>query len=197
MRISAPRVRLAEARDAAAVAALHADSWRRHYRGAYAASYLDGDLDADRLAVWNKRLEHPNGAVTVVAVDSGDLVGFAHTIPDHDPQWGSLVENLHVVHDRHRLGIGGLLMATSAQLTLERSQSGGLYLWVLEQNIRAQRFYRALGGTYAEKGPCPPPGEVPERLRGQPFRLRFVWKEIAGLAEIASQPKAFSSGFLP
>jgi hypothetical protein len=27
---------------------LHADSWRRHYRGAYADAFLDGDVLADR-----------------------------------------------------------------------------------------------------------------------------------------------------
>jgi GNAT superfamily N-acetyltransferase len=35
------RFRAAGPGDAQAVAGLHADSWRRHYRGAYADSFLD------------------------------------------------------------------------------------------------------------------------------------------------------------
>jgi len=42
--------------DADAVAALHADSWRRHYRGAYSDAFLDGDVYAERLVVWSSRL---------------------------------------------------------------------------------------------------------------------------------------------
>ena len=38
------RFRSAEAGDAAAVAGLHADSWRRHYRGAFSDAFLDGDV---------------------------------------------------------------------------------------------------------------------------------------------------------
>jgi hypothetical protein len=45
----------ASARDIEAIATLHADSWRRHYRGAYLDSFLDGDVVADRLAVWGQR----------------------------------------------------------------------------------------------------------------------------------------------
>jgi hypothetical protein len=47
--------REATAGDAEAIAGLHADSWRRHYRGAYLDSYLDSDV-ADRMAEWSGRL---------------------------------------------------------------------------------------------------------------------------------------------
>jgi hypothetical protein len=46
-------------RDADSIAALHADSWRRHHRGAYLDSYLDGDVVVDRQAVWRSRLTQP------------------------------------------------------------------------------------------------------------------------------------------
>ena len=48
--------RPATPQDADAIARLHADSWRRSYRGAYADSYLDGDLLGDRRVVWAARL---------------------------------------------------------------------------------------------------------------------------------------------
>ncbi len=49
--MSSFRLRHAGPEDAEQVAALHADSWRRHYRGAYADSYLDGDVVAERMQV--------------------------------------------------------------------------------------------------------------------------------------------------
>jgi hypothetical protein len=45
------RFRPAGPDDAEKVGMLHADSWRRHYRGAYADSFLDGDVVADRRSV--------------------------------------------------------------------------------------------------------------------------------------------------
>jgi hypothetical protein len=75
--------------DAPAVAALHADSWRRNYRGAYLDSFLDGDVFADRLAVWTDRLSAPGEAsFTIVADYGGAVVGLAHVVLDEDPDWG-------------------------------------------------------------------------------------------------------------
>jgi hypothetical protein len=52
--------RPATERDIAAIAALHADSWRRNYRGAYSDEFLDRDVFEDRRAVWSERLTQPN-----------------------------------------------------------------------------------------------------------------------------------------
>ena len=42
--------------DARAVAELHADSWRRHYRAAYSDAFLDGDVVGYLLPLWTDRL---------------------------------------------------------------------------------------------------------------------------------------------
>ena len=79
------RYREATEHDAGAIAALHADSWRRHYRGAYLDSYLDGDVVADRLEIWSCRLTPPRlNQYTVMAEDGGDAVGFAHAVFDDE-----------------------------------------------------------------------------------------------------------------
>src|SRR2546430_7298322 len=71
--------RAAGAADADAVAALHADSWRRHYRGAYSDGFLDGDVLADRRAVWSARLAAPAGSATGLAEDGGGgVAGLVH-----------------------------------------------------------------------------------------------------------------------
>ncbi len=50
------RYREATAEDALAVATLHAESWRTHYRGAYRDEYLDGPVLEERTGVWSERV---------------------------------------------------------------------------------------------------------------------------------------------
>jgi len=170
--------RAATVADAPAVAALHAESWQRHYRGAYSDAFLDGDVGADRLRVWTSRLRHPDEvSFTVVAESAGSLAGFVHTILDADPVWGALVDNLHVAHGHQREGLGTALMGVAAQAITERRPGGGLYLWVLAQNVAAQAFYDAKGGVNVERGLAQPPGGDPAQLNGAPVKLRYAWSD--------------------
>jgi len=132
------RYRAAAAQDVEAVAQLHAESWPRNYRGAYLDSFLDGDVFADRLTVWADRLTH----------------SWSHQYTT----WGALLENLHVEHSLKGRGTGTRLMSETARELLARRPATGLYLWVLEHNTKAQRFYDARGGTAVERairGPFP------------------------------------------
>jgi ribosomal protein S18 acetylase RimI-like enzyme len=156
---NAVRYRRAEIGDAPAMAALHADSWRRNYRGAYTDEFLDGDVESDRLATWTSRLATPRDDTCALVADAhSGIVGFAFTTWDEDARWGALLENLHVVHDQKRRGVGTQLMAMTAQLLLDRLPATSLYLWVLEQNTAAQAFYEARGAIRVEQGYAPPPG---------------------------------------
>jgi len=175
------RFRRAGAGDAEQVALLHADSWRRNYRGAYADSYLDGDLVADRRAVWSARLAASTGTATILAEDGDRLVGFVHVALDDDPAWGSLVDNLHVTHDQRRTGVGTQLLAHSARAVTEQAASDALYLWVLEQNAAAQQFYRACGAVCVGTAMASPPGGDPTRLNGTPRKLRMAWPDASVL----------------
>ncbi len=137
-------LRLANASDAEAIAALHADSWRRHYRGAYSDGFLDGDVISDRLAVWADRLQEPAPLAYTILVEEGEsLIGFAHTAFDEDATWGALLDNLHVAHGHKGRGIGSQLLTLTAAAVIKRRT--GLYLWVQEQNLAAQAFYDARG----------------------------------------------------
>jgi ribosomal protein S18 acetylase RimI-like enzyme len=178
-----PQFRFAAPADAQAVANLHADSWRRHYRGAYSDAFLDGDVVADRLAVWTERLrEHDPRRCTILAED-GSLVGFANTVFDEDPRWGALLDNLHVADGHKRRGIGSRLLALTAEALMRQPQRTGLYLWVLEQNVDAQSFYEARGGSCVERDRVTAPGGIASRLAGSPARLRYAWPEPRLLLE--------------
>ncbi|MBB4911042.1 GNAT family N-acetyltransferase [Actinophytocola algeriensis] len=176
--MTSPRFRAAARGDAEKVGLLHAESWRRHYRGAYADAYLDGDVVQERVAEWSARLADQTGTATVLAEDPAGLAAFVHVMFDKDDRWGSLVDNLHVSHDRQRGGIGAALMARAAAAVASHAVRKAMYLWVLEQNTAAQGFYRAIGGTGLDLTPVPPPGGVPQRLDGVPLMRRFVWPDL-------------------
>ena len=176
----AVQLRSAVATDVTAIAALHADSWRRHYRGSYRDEFLDGDVGADRLAVWTERFASlDDTTITVVAehADTGALAGFAHTILDDDPTWGALLDNLHVAADHQRGGLGTKLLAETARRLLATDASASLYLWVLERNVDAQAFYLARGGRFEDRKTSEPPGG------GTIVGIRCVWPDPSVLLE--------------
>ncbi len=176
-------LRGASPQDIDAVATLHAESWRRHYRGAYRDEYLDGDIVAERRAVWRERLSIPSAnSFTLVAEHNSEIVGFAHMILDNDPQWGALLDNLHVTYQLKRHGIGRrLLSAVARELARRRPDNRRFYLWVLAQNTAAEAFYVACGGKRVETKPSGPfPGG------GQALSHRMAWPDAAALETLLS-----------
>lgn len=179
--------REATSADAAGVASLHADSWRRHYRGAFSDSFLDGDVVGYQLARWTERLSAPGPrARTIVGDLDGRVVALSHILLDDDPVWGALLDNLHVSHERKRQGIGARLLARTARAVRDASPGSGLYLWVLEQNIAAQGFYAAQGGARIERRAVVPPGGDPSRLNGAPMCFRYAWPDPSILLSAAT-----------
>lgn len=176
------RFRAARPGDERGIAGLHADSWQRHYRGAYSDTFLDNDVAGYLLPLWTERLSAPHpDAHTILAERGGETVGLAYTLLGEDATWGAFIDNLHVTHSLKRQGIGSRLLALTGQAVLDRSPSSGLYLWVLEQNSDARAFYAARGGNCVERGDVPPPGGDPVRLNGKPVCLRYAWRDVSKL----------------
>jgi ribosomal protein S18 acetylase RimI-like enzyme len=182
------RLRRATVADIEGIAALHADSWRRNYRGAFADSYLDGDLLADRRSVWSERITHPGPLDhTLVAVadvaeavddDTVDaagaagadvVVGFAHTIFEAHPKWGAILDNLHVRHDIKGQGLGRRLVVATAEAVVAHDPASPMYVEVLDQNTAAHAFYERLGGVHVHTGTFEPPGG------GQVTERAYLW----------------------
>jgi ribosomal protein S18 acetylase RimI-like enzyme len=134
--------------DVPAVAQIHAESWRRSYRGMYRDDFLDGGILDERKGVWAERLaNNPDQRRYVLLAEAGEaLVGFICAYGDEHPRLGSLIDNLHVAYDHQRNGIGRELMRRAGNWLAERYPGSGVYLGVLERNERAIRFYEALGG---------------------------------------------------
>ena len=169
------------AADADSVTALHAASWRSAYRGILTDDYLDHEVDADRQSVWRDRLQSPaagaaSPAFGIVAEDAGgQMIGFAYVMLDHDPVWGTLVDNLHVHPDAKGGGIGRkLLQAVVRELGAEHRRQP-LFLWVLDANEAAKRFYARLGAEFTDQAMSTP-------FDGQPkLKWRCVWRDPSTL----------------
>lgn len=169
--------RAATASDAEAIARLHARSWRESYRGAFLDAFLDGDLIAERLGVWQQRLAAPPASQLVrLAVDGASLAGFVCAYGGHDPEWGSFVDNLHVAREAKRGGVGASLMRQAGAWLAERHPGLGVYLWVLEMNAPARRFYERIGGRNAEVTTMETHGGAVVRS------CRYVWPRAEQLA---------------
>ena len=159
--------RTARPGDAQAIAGLHADSWRRHYRGAYADAFLDDEAATFLGDMWAGHFAAP---------DPG-----TRTILGRDPTWGALLHNLHVRYDLKRQGVGTMLLALTARAVLDAAPASVLYLWVLEQNAAARAFYEARGGSCVEHKPAGAPGGDVTRLSGRPVNLRMAWRDPSRL----------------
>jgi GNAT superfamily N-acetyltransferase len=184
------RFRTACPGDARAIAALHADSWQRHYRGAFSDAFLDHDAAGYLLPLWTARLATPDPrARTILAERDGAVVGLAHTLLGHDVTLGAFLDNLHVAHGLRRQGIGTRLLTLTAQAVRDWSPASGLHLWVLEQNSDARAFYTARGGACVDRTEVPPPGGNPARLNGKPITLTYAWRDPARrLANLPQRP---------
>jgi len=171
------RYRPATADDTQAIATLHAESWRATYRGAYSDEFLDGNVHENRMEVWGARLTAPDRSqFVVVAEDEGRIVGFACAYGARDPEFGTLLDNIHVRGEGHRRGIGTGLVRAVAAWCRRNYPECGLYLWVLEQNTNAQRFYARLGATDRGGGITEPPDGGLIKTR------RYAWSLLSDVA---------------
>lgn len=166
--------------DADPIAALHAASWRRAYRGIMADAYLDGPVVTERQALWRKRLAAaPNGSDRWVrlAVDNNSVIGFACVLLARDatPERVALLDNLHVAASYHGQGIGRALLAQAAEWLLRQRPNASLELFVFTANAPARRFYERLGARLIEEYSEPEPDGslIPA--------LRYAWRDVTVL----------------
>ena len=171
-------IRAAGLADADAIAQLHARSWQTAYRGILSDEFLQGPLHENRRLLWHARLADTGRADQFVLVDeqAGALRGFACAFLEADPEWGCLLDNLHVVPDLKGQGLGRQLMGAVAQRVLLSNPQGRLHLWAYEQNLAARRFYERLGGIDTLR-------HAELALDGtQVNAVRYCWSELSGLA---------------
>jgi GNAT superfamily N-acetyltransferase len=141
-------IRPATSQDAETIALLHIENWRNTYRGMMPDWYLDGPIVEERMSLWKNRLSplaHEQQFV-VIAELSQKPAGFACILLDKEPEWGACLDNLHVLPQMRRSGIGRALFLEVAQWVLRSKPGWPIHLWVFEGNGAARRFYDSLDG---------------------------------------------------
>lgn len=170
-------VRCASASDATSIAAIHCSSWRDAYANVLDPAFLVGPIDHDRRALWSARFNTPDErqAVFVAAAPTETLSGFICVYRDLDPQWGSLIDNLHVLPELRGKGIGEHLMRAAACSINSEVYTRGIHLWVFDANKAGLRFYQRLGGEVVERSVS----EIP--AANGAVVLRVFWPDLSVL----------------
>jgi GNAT superfamily N-acetyltransferase len=165
-----PMLRSATADDTMSIAQLHAASWIIAYRGLLSDDYLDNDLAGERITYWMKKMPALTSREFIIMAtdDQGSPAGFIAVMDQPEIGYSALVDNLHVRPDLKGQGIGRSLMQEAARVLL-RSGRTSYYLWVLNGNDPACRFYESVGGVAAD--------ETTVHFGGKDVKAtRYVWK---------------------
>ncbi len=142
--------RFANKNDAENIALLHAQSWQKAYRGMFSDDYLNHLVINDRINVWSERFKTFENQVVILAIENGKLIGFVCIYPNADEKYGSLIDNLHVDPSFQGRGIGKNLLKKAADWIETYTPKPEMFLWVLEKNVNAYKFYEKLGAKNVE-----------------------------------------------
>jgi GNAT superfamily N-acetyltransferase len=167
-------LRDAQFEDYPSIAKLHADNWKRHYRGIYTAEFLDKEVDNNRLNLWYNRLKEPtSNQQIIIAVLDERIVGLSGFYLAEDSVFGSYLDNLHVAHSIQGFGIGKRLLRETAKRILDKADSQKMYLWVFKLNEDARRVYDRLGGENFETAEK----QIEDGSKAQV--CRYVWQDVS------------------
>ncbi len=158
------KIRRAQQSDLAHIAALHAESWRDAYSDVLPGQYLAEQLAVDLQRHWSAVEIRPEDVV-LVAEDDG-IIGFIAIWCRFEP----FIDNIHVKPSKRSRRIGSALMK-SAVSRLIRAGHRTAYLWVVESNQRAIRFYQKLGGVCADR-------KLKNLFGHRVPNVKMVWSDI-------------------
>ena len=169
-------IRPAEWKDHVSIAALHASNWRDTYRGIMGDHYLDHLVDQDRLDTWQERFTRPiPGQHILLAEADGRLIGFCCLQIDEDPDFGTLIDNLHVANISRGKGVGGILLRKAAAIVQSEANARKMYLWVYDSNRNARAAYERLGAQLVETIEKPNEEGTPKLI------CRYAWDGLSPL----------------
>jgi GNAT superfamily N-acetyltransferase len=143
-------IKIAEYDDYTKIAQLHARSWRLNYQGLMNARFLEHEVEEERKVIWQTRLINPPINQHVLVVENeGVLCGFVCAFGNHDFAKGSIIESLHVAPEYQGMGLGRSLLKQAIQWIEHYFPDSGVYIEVMEKNVKAIEFYDHLGGIHS------------------------------------------------
>jgi ribosomal protein S18 acetylase RimI-like enzyme len=160
-------IRLARARDANGIAAVHDAAWREAYRGIIPGPELERMVQR-RGPTWWRNVIDKGTRLAVLEFNDGErgYVSYGRNRLTVSPYRGEIFE-LYLAPEYQGLGFGRRLFE-AARHDLAGNRMSGLIVWALADNDRACDFYRHLGGIKVR--------EMEERF-GKETRMRhaFGW----------------------
>ena len=146
-------VRPAEIGDAAAIAAVHVETWRTAYRGLLPDDFLASLDQAGYGERWKRTLADGSGRV-FVAEDEGRIVGFASGGRERAGEDGFSGElyAIYVLEETQGRGHGRRLVQAVVR-ALREMRLPDMIVWVLRDNHAARHFYERLGAIYVRAQP--------------------------------------------
>ena len=130
-----------ETDDLKAVGDIYALSWQTAYQGILPQIYLD-ELKGNN---WVEMLSKKK-YTSIVILDGDKYVGVSAIGAARDekmPGWGEII-SIYLLPEYYGKGYGGPLFKYAVD-SLESRGFKNIYLWVVEENIRAQKFYEKHG----------------------------------------------------
>ena len=134
------QLRAAQVQDAPAIAEMHMQSWRDTYRSYFTDEQMK-NLDVHgRTLRWEKAISAGDALILVAVDESGEIVGVVSSLPgtSEEDLPPLRLDVLYTASKTHGSGLGKKMVDAAIG-------EDPAYLWVLEGNPGAQRFYEKLG----------------------------------------------------
>lgn len=150
----------------AEISSVYEQSWKYAYRGIIPQDFLDGIPSGQ----WCGAFDHPDRH-TLVMLDGNRIIGtscYCKSRWDNFKDWGEII-SIYFLPEYMGKGYGSRLIEKVTE-ELEAMGFETIFLWVLEENHRARRFYEKCGfknsGEYLE-----------DNIGGKPLReLQYVYR---------------------
>lgn len=127
--------------DRMAISEIFEESWKYAYKDIIPQDYLNSIPKG----CWSSNLDNSNWK-TLICISNGRIVGTSSVCKSRFEQfhdWGEII-SIYLLPDYMSKGYGKALMK-SAISELKMQGFENIFLWVLEENIRARRFYEQFG----------------------------------------------------
>jgi len=149
------------------ISKIYEESWKCAYKGIIPQDYLDSIPEGR----WVSNLNNPKWK-TLVCIDNGRIVGtssFCKSRFEQFHNWGEVI-SIYLLPDFMGKGYGKSLM----EFAIAELKSQGyedVFLWVLEENIRARHFYQKFGFLQTDD-------TLDDNIGGKALReIRYAYKK--------------------
>ena len=149
-----------------AVSHIYEASWKHAYKGIIPQAYLDSIPEGR----WCKAIDNPDWH-TLVMLDDGKMIGtssYCASRFDNMKGYGEII-SIYLLPEYCGKGFGKQLLQ-EAMSGLKQMGYQDIFLWVLEENLSARRFYEKFG--FAESG-----AYLEDNIGGKQLReMQYIYK---------------------